>query len=398
MKRLVVALLILLTCITCGSGVNSSNAISRHVKKESLQKTVFVGADQLDLLLPKLKGKNIGLVVNQTSVVGKTHLADTLSNLGVGLTKILSPEHGFRGNADAGEHVTDGVDDRTGLPIVSLYGSNRKPTALQLIDVDILVFDIQDVGARFFTYISTLHYLMEACAENNKRIIILDRPNPNGYVDGPVRQPEFKTFLGMHPIPIAHGLTVGELAQMINGEGWLEGGKKCDLEVIKIKSWKHDDLYSIKIKPSPNMPNDHAIALYPSTCLLEQTSISVGRGTQNPFEVLGSPELKDMPYKFTPVSIDGMAKNPPYENQICFGLDLRNEPAPRKVTLKYLIDLYKICPDKEKFFGKYFNNISGNKELQEQIKKGMSEDEIRKTWKKDLDAYILMRKNYLLYP
>ncbi len=397
MKRFFLASLILLTCITCGSGVRSTNASSQKEKTSMQINPVVVGAEQLDVLLPKLKGKSIGLVVNQTSVVGKTHLADTLSSLGVGLTKIFSPEHGFRGNADAGEHVNDSVDERTGLPIVSLYGSNRKPSAMQLIDVDILVFDIQDVGARFFTYISTLHYLMQACAENNKKIIILDRPNPNGYVDGPVRQPEFKTFLGMHPIPIAHGLTIGELAQMINGESWLDGGKKCDIEIVTMKSWKHDDFYAIKIKPSPNMPNDHAIALYPSTCLLEQTSISVGRGTQNPFEVLGNPELKKMPYQFTPVSIDGMAKNPPYENQVCYGFDLRKEPAPKKVTLKYLIDLYKICPDKEKFFGKYFNNISGNKELQEQVKKGMTEEEIRKTWKKDLDAYKEMRKKYLLY-
>jgi len=357
------------------------------------------GIEQMDVYLPLLEKKRVALVVNQTSTWGGIHLVDLLKSVKVDIKKILAPEHGFRGTADAGEKVSDSVDPTTGIPVVSLYGSNRKPTPAQLADIDVVVFDIQDVGARFFTYISTMHLVMEACAENNKKLIILDRPNPNSYVDGPVKSPDLKkNFLAMHPIPITHGLTVGEYAQMINGEGWLEGKKKCELEIIKLKFWAHIDTYSIKIKPSPNLPNDHAIAMYPSTCLLEQTAVSVGRGTLTPFEVLGSPDLKNMPYEFTPADIKGMAVDPPYENQLCYGLDLRNEPAPRKVSLKYLIDMYKIYPDKEKFFGKNFDNIAGNSILKEQVKQGMTEEQIRETWQKDLNAYKEMRKKYMLYP
>lgn len=360
---------------------------------------VIIGIEQMDVYLPLLEKKRVALLVNQTSVIGYAHLLDILKSLNVDVKKVFAPEHGFRGTADAGEKVADGVDVKTGVPIVSLYGANRKPTPEQLTDVDVVIFDIQDVGARFFTYISTLHYLMEACAENNKKVIILDRPNPNAYVDGSVKQPDVKkNFLAMHPIPIAHGLTIGEYAQMINGEGWLEGKKKCDLEIVKLKFWTHADTYSIKIKPSPNLPNDHAIALYATTCLLEQTAISVGRGTQTPFEVLGSPELKGMPYSFTPEDIEGMSINPPYENQVCYGIDLRNEAAPRGVSLKYLIDMYKLYPAKDKFFGKYFDNIAGNTVLKEQIKQGMTEEQIRATWQKDLEAYKEIRKKYLLYP
>ncbi len=363
---------------------------------------IKLGIEQMDAYLPLLENKRVGLLVNQTSTWSGIHLVDLLQSLRdkkVNIKKILTPEHGFRGDADAGEKVGDSVDPKTGLPIVSLYGANRKPTPAQLADLDVIVFDIQDVGARFFTYISTMHLVMEACAENKKQLIILDRPNPNSYVDGPVKSPDLKkNFLAMHPVPITHGLTVGEYAQMINGEGWLEGGKKCDLKVIKLKGWTHIDPFSIKIKPSPNLPNDHAIAMYPSTCLLEQTAVSVGRGTQTPFEVLGSPDLKDQPYQFTPTDIKGMAVDPPYENQVCYGIDLRNEPAPRKVSLKYIIDMYTIYPDKEKFFGKNFDNIAGNSTLKEQIKQGMTEEQIRETWQKDLNAYKEMRKKYMLYP
>ncbi len=339
-------------------------------------------------------------MVNNTAVMGQTHLVDSLQRLKINIKKILAVEHGFRGKADAGETVNDAIDAATGLQVVSVYGSKekQKPTAAQLADVEIVIFDIQDVGVRFFTYLSSLHYLMEACAENGKKLIVLDRPNPNGsYVDGPILDPELKSFVGMHPIPIVHGVTVGEMAQMINGEGWLADGKKCDLQVIAMKNYDHKKKYSLLIKPSPNLPNDHAIALYPSTCLLEGTVISVGRGTKTPFEILGHPGLKNLPFRFKPESIEGMSKNPPYENKICYGLDLRNELVDG-LSLAYLIKMYREYPDKEKFFTSYFDKLAGNKILKEQIKKGMSEEDIKDTWKKELNHYKTIRKKYLLYP
>jgi len=283
--------------------------------------------------------------------------------------------------------------------VISLYGNNKKPTPEDLATVDVVIFDIQDVGVRFFTYISSLHYLMEACAEQNKKVIVLDRPNPNGsYIDGPVLQPQFKSFVGMHPIPIVHGLTVGELALMINEEGWLADKRKCDLKVISMKNYSHSMTYSLIIKPSPNLPNDHAIALYPTTCLFEGTVLSLGRGTQNPFEVIGHPDFKELPYQFTPISINGMAKKPPLENKICYGIDLRKVKVEKAITLKYLIDLYKKFPDKEKFFISYFDKLAGNAELKEQIKKGLTEKAIKATWKNELDMYKIKRQKYLLYP
>jgi uncharacterized protein YbbC (DUF1343 family) len=349
-------------------------------------------------LLPKLQDKRVAFLVNHTAVIGRTHLVDSLQKRGVDIKKILSPEHGFRGNADAGETITDGVDTKTGLPVISLYGSNNKPTAEQLSDFDIIIFDIQDVGVRFFTYISSLHYLMEACAEQNKKLIVLDRPNPNGsYVDGPVLDPALKSFVGMHPIPIVHGLTVGELAQMINGEGWLDGKRKCELEIIKLKNYTHQTPYTLPIKPSPNLPNQQSVLLYPSTCLFEGTVLSVGRGTQHPFEWIGHPDLKDQPFQFTPISIEGMAKKPPHENSVCFGVDLSKEKTGREISLKYFIQLYKRFPDKEKFFIPYFDKLAGTKLLKEQIKKGMTEKQIKATWKKDLDTYKTMRRKYLIY-
>ncbi|MCA6381099.1 MAG: DUF1343 domain-containing protein [Cytophagales bacterium] len=359
---------------------------------------IKTGAEQLDLLLPKLQDKRVAFLVNHTAVIGRTHLVDSLQKRGVDIKKILSPEHGFRGNADAGETITDGVDTKTGLPLISLYGSNKKPTAEQLSDVDIIIFDIQDVGVRFFTYISSLHYLMEACAEQNKKLIVLDRPNPNAsYVDGPVLDPALKSFVGMHPIPIVHGLTVGELAQMINGEGWLDGKRKCELEIIKLKNYTHQTSYTLPIKPSPNLPNQQSVLLYPSTCLFEGTVLSVGRGTQHPFEWIGHPDLKNQPFQFTPISIEGMAKKPPHENSVCFGVDLSKEKTGKKISLKYIMQLYQKFPDKEKFFIPFFDKLAGTKLLKEQIKKGMTEKQIKATWKKDLDMYKLMRKKYLIY-
>jgi uncharacterized protein YbbC (DUF1343 family) len=382
--------LFLVLCLTV-SWLSSAPQVNRAV----------TGAEQLDVYLPLLVNKRIALLVNQTATVKNTHLADTLKARGVDIVKIFSPEHGFRGTADAGEKVSDGIDARTGFPVVSLYGANlkdMKATPAEMQDVDIVVFDIQDVGARFFTYISTLHYMMEACAENNKKLIVFDRPNPNGgYVDGPILQKELKSFVGMHPVPITHGMTIGEYAQMINGEGWLEGGRKCTLEVVKLKNWKHADAYSLPIRPSPNLPNDHAIGLYPSTCLFEGTALSLGRGTQNPFEVAGHPDLKNQPFEFTPVSIEGMAKKPRLENKLCFGVDLRNAKVPKKIWLQPVIDMYNAFPDKEKFFIGYFDTLAGTKELKEQIREGMSEEQIRASWKPGLDRYGQIRKKYLLY-
>ncbi len=360
---------------------------------------VVVGAQQFNLLLPKLKSKKVGVVVNHTSLVGKTHLVDTLKTLGVNLKKIFAPEHGFRGTADAGEIINDSIDSRTGLPIFSLYGKSKKPTLEHLSGIDVVIFDIQDIGVRFFTYISTVLYMMEACAENNKTLIVLDRPNPNGgYVDGPVMQPEFRSFVGLIQIPIVYGMTTGELARLSNEEGWLANKQKCNLEVIPLKNWSHGDSYSLAIKPSPNLPNDHAIALYPSTCLFEGTILSIGRGTQNPFEFVGHPNLKSYAFNFTPISIVGMAKTPPLENRVCYGLDLRKVTVKKQIDLSYLIELYNAFPEKEKFFTTYFDKLAGNSILKEQIKKGMTEEQIRETWQKDLTSFKAIRKKYLLYP
>jgi len=365
---------------------------------EAQKPKVSVGAEQLNQLLPMLKGKRVGLVVNNTSLVGKTHLADTLFSRKVLIKRIFGPEHGFRGDAADGEHVNDETDTKTGAPVVSLYGKNFKATADQVKDLDVLIFDIQDVGTRFYTYISTMHYLMETCAENNKQLIILDRPNPNGsYVDGPIMQPELKSFVGMHPIPITHGMTIGEFAQMINGEGWLAEGKKCNLKVIKMKNWKHDDDYSLPVRPSPNLPNDQAVRLYPSLCLFEGTVISLGRGTPMPFQILGNPELKEMTFTFTPEPIKGVSIDPPLKGKLCYGMDLRSVTPPRKIDLQYLIFFYQKYPDKEKFFIPYFDKLAGTTQLKQQIKDGLTEEQIRASWKPGLDAFNIKRKKYLLY-
>ncbi|MCA4899991.1 MAG: exo-beta-N-acetylmuramidase NamZ domain-containing protein [Bacteroidota bacterium] len=359
---------------------------------------IITGAAQLDILLPKLKSQRVALLVNHTSKLGKTHLVDTLLKTGITIQKIFSPEHGFRGTADAGEQVKDGVDPSINLPVVSLYGNNKKPTAEQLADVDIVIFDLQDVGARFYTYIGSMHYLMEACAQQKKKLIILDRPNPNGsYVDGPLLDMSLKSFVGMHPVPIVHGMTVGEYAQMINGQGWLEGKVICDIDIIKMKNYTHATQYSLPVKPSPNIANDQTVALYPSTCLFEGTTLSVGRGTEHPFEWIGHPDLKNQPFQFTPMSIQGMAKNPPHENKVCYGINLEKEKLKKEVSLKHLINLYKQFPDKEKFFIPFFDKLVGNKMVREQIKQGMSEAQIKATWKKDLEQYKKMRAKYLLY-
>ena len=358
---------------------------------------LVIGAEQLPVMLPQLAGKRVGLVVNRTSFVGKTHLADSLKSLGINIVRIFGPEHGFRGNAADGEIVNDSLDVKTGIPIVSLYGKTKKPTAKQLSDIDVMVFDIQDVGARFYTYIGTMHYVMEACAENKKKLIILDRPNPNAFVDGPMNEKPLQSFVAMHAIPMTHGMTVGELARMINGEGWLAGKVQCEIEIIPLKNWKHDDAYALPIGPSPNLPNNQAIRLYPSICLFEGTVISLGRGTPFPFQALGSPELKTMSFQFTPVTIKGVAVNPPQENKLCYGIDLRNVPVERRIDLKYLLMIYNAYPDKEKFFIPYFDILAGTPTLKQQIKSGLTEEQIRASWKPELDAFKIKREKYLLY-
>ncbi len=358
-----------------------------------------VGANQMHIYIPKLKDKRVAVFANNTSVLGHVHLVDILVSTKVNVVKILSPEHGFRGDVPDGDDVGDSKDEKTGIPIISIYGDkNKKPTAAHLADVDVVIFDIQDVGTRFYTYISSLHYLMEACAENKKKLLVLDRPNPNGFVDGPILEAENKSFVGMHPIPIAHGLTIGEMAKMINGEGWLEGGIKCDLEVIAMSNYTHHDSISLAVKPSPNLPNDHSIAMYPSICLFEGTALSLGRGTQNPFEIIGHPSLKNQPFEFTPVSIPTMSAKPKLENQVCYGLDLRNAKPERRIVLKYLIDMYNQFPEKDKFFIPYIDKLSGTREFKEQIKNGMTEEQIRATWAPGLAKYKEMRKKYTMYP
>jgi len=360
-----------------------------------------MGADQAERYLPLLKGKRVGVVVNQTSLVGKAHLVDTLLAQGVQVKMIFAPEHGFRGEAADGATIKDARDTRSGLPVKSLYGATKKPTAEMLQDLDVLVFDIQDVGARFYTFISTMHYVMEAAAEQGKAVVVLDRPNPNGfYVDGPVREPAYKSFVGMDPLPIVHGLTVGELAQMINGEKWLAGGKQCQLTVVPVLGYTHATRYVLPVRPSPNLPNAHSVALYPTICLFEGTDVSVGRGTDSPFEVIGSPtQPNTRPYKFTPRPNPG-SPTPPQNGKLCYGLDLHqvNLDSPTGFTVRYLIDFYQQSTDKAHFFGKYFEELSGTASLRQQIIAGKSEVEIRKSWEPGLSQFKEMRKKYLLYP
>ncbi|WP_440240214.1 exo-beta-N-acetylmuramidase NamZ family protein [Cytophaga sp.] len=359
-----------------------------------------VGAERLDSYMALLKNKRVALVVNHTAMVAQTHLLDTLLSLGIQVQKILAPEHGFRGTADAGEHVDSYTDKKTGVPVVSLYGNNKKPSAEQLADIDIVVYDIQDVGVRFFTYISTLYLVMESCAENNKELLVLDRPNPNGdYVDGPVLDMKLKSFVGMLPLPTVHGLTVGELTRMIQGEKWLKDSLVCKYTVIPVENYTHKTEYILPIKPSPNMPNSQAIRLYPSLGVFEGTNVSVGRGTYFPFQVIGSPFTTDTSFSFTPVSIVGMSKDPMHMNKKCYGFDLRNITPAKKVDLSYVINMYALSSDKVGYFGKnnFFDKLAGTTQLKQQIIEKKSEDEIRKTWAAGLQVYKTMRKKYLLY-
>ncbi|MBX0289020.1 DUF1343 domain-containing protein [Hymenobacter sp. HSC-4F20] len=358
-----------------------------------------VGAEQFGRYLPLLQGKRVGVVVNQSAKVGRAFLVDTLLARGVNVQAIFGPEHGFRGEAADGATIKDGKDARSGLPALSLYGATKKPTPEMLRNVDVLVFDIQDVGTRFYTFISTMHYVMEAAAEQNKEVIILDRPNPNGwYVDGPVLEPQFKTFVGMHPIPIVHGLTVGELARMINGEQWLEGKRQCRLTVVPMQGYTHDTRYELPVRPSPNLPTPHSVALYPSLCLFEGTDVSVGRGTAMPFEVIGAPtQPNTRPFRFTPTPNPG-STSPPQNGKLCYGEDLRQTGNEVGFTLKYLLDFYRQSSDKATFFNKGFERLAGTAALRQQIVAGKTEQEIRQSWEPALGQYKALRKKYLLYP
>lgn len=363
------------------------------------QTQIVAGAAQWETYKEILGGENIGVVAHQASLVNsKTHLIDTLLSLRVNIKKVFAPEHGFRGDADAGEHVVDQKDPKTGLPILSLYGNNKKPSKESLEGISIMLFDLQDVGVRFYTYLSTLHYVMEACAENGIPLIILDRPNPNAhYTDGPILEEDCKSFVGLHPIPIVHGMTIGEYAKMINGEQWLNKGIQCDLTVIPLKNYTHQTNFEIPLRPSPNLPNAQSIALYPSLCLLEPTVISVGRGTEMQFQIYGHPQLPKTQFSFIPQPNYG-AKNPKLKGQLCHGVDLRNFERPKKIELQWLIQAYRNFPDKEHFFKKDFYRIAGNKKLQKQLAMGMNEQQIRKTWEKDLEKFKQIRKKYLIYP
>lgn len=362
------------------------------------------GADNYENYLPLLKDKKVGVVSNQTGILTNgTHLVDFLVAQKIQIEKIFAPEHGFRGTADAGELIVDGKDSKTGLPIISLYGANKKPKPEQLQDLDVLVFDIQDVGARFYTYISSLHYIMEACAENHLPLIILDRPNPNGFiVDGPVLEKEFSSFVGMHPIPVLHGMTIGEYAQMINGEQWLhpstDSGQvvACDLKVIPCLHYNRNATYHLLERPSPNIPNDQAVNLYASLCFFEGTNVSVGRGTDKQFQIYGSPFLPKTGFSFTPKPNLG-AKDPMHKDLICYGEDLSSAEAVNEIELKWLIKAYKNTEDKSKFFIPFFTKLAGTKKLQQQIEAGFSERKIKKSWKTDLDRFKEMRKKYLIY-
>ena len=362
------------------------------IANESLQ----VGADRTAIYFPLLKDKAIAVVGNQTSLISITHLVDSLLSANLQVVKVFSPEHGFRGTADAGAHIEDGIDDQTGLPIISLYGSNKKPSASQLNGIEILVFDIQDVGARFYTYISTLHYVMEAAAENNIPIIVLDRPNPNGhYVDGPILDTAYRSFVGMHPIPIVHGMTIGEYAKMINGEKWLKDSLECDLTIISMLGYNRQIIYNLPVSPSPNLPNTQAVNLYPSLCLFEGTNVSVGRGTDLPFQHFGAPYF-DSDYFFIPKSGEG-AKYPKHEGERCFGKNLSQNATLNQLDLSFLKYAYSECSDKENFFNKFFDKLAGGSTLRLSIIDGKSEEEIRQSWSEDLIEFEKMRNSYLIY-
>ncbi len=371
----------------------------KTVKQTTSIKKVLPGAYNLSAYLPLLIGKKVALVGNQTSEINGTHLVDTLLKRGIHLLKVFAPEHGFRGQASAGELVTNSRDLKTGLPIISLYGKHKKPTKADLENIDIIVFDIQDVGVRFYTYLSTLHYVMEAAAEQKIPVIVLDRPNPNAdYIDGPVMKPSFTSFIGMHPVPVVYGMTIGEYARMINGENWLKNGLKADLKVIPIQNYTHKTVYHLPVKPSPNLPNYQAVRLYPSLCFFEGTDISIGRGTDFPFQVYGSPFLPKSEFSFTPHPNAG-SKWPKHNGEKCYGKDLRRISPPLSLNLNWLIKAYHQYPKskKKQFFNNFFNKLAGNNRLKKAIIKGKSAKQIKIEWKNEIEKFKEIRQKYLLY-
>lgn len=387
--------IIVLTLITCvGCNIQLVKNEPQHI---------LTGAEQTDKYVPLLKEKNVAVVANHTTNINGSHLVDSMLSLGVKIKTIFSPEHGFRGTADAGEHVKNYIDKKTGLPVISLYGNSKKPNLNDLDHIDIVVFDLQDVGVRFYTYISTMHYMMEACAEKNVELLILDRPNPNGfYIDGPVLDTTFSSFVGMHPVPIVHGMTIGEYAQMINGEGWLKDSLQCKLSIIPCANYTHDSLYQLPVNPSPNLQNMLSVYLYPSLGFFEGTSLSVGRGTDFPFQVFGAPDLQNVEFTFTPRSIEGASKYPKHENETCYGVDLRGIDRKqlilnRRINLEWLLFGYQNVSNQENFFNSFFFNIAGNRTLKDQIIAGKTAEEIRESWQPDLNEFKSVRKKYLIY-
>ena len=404
-------LFVLITMSSCGNNPDAKVATATIENSSTDIETapIIVGADRTEAYLPLLKGKKVGIVGNQTSIIGydpeaatagePVHLVDSLVSLGVDVVKVFAPEHGFRGTADAGEAIKDGVDVQTGLPILSLYGNNKKPSAEQLEEIEVMIFDIQDVGTRFYTYISTLHYVMEACAENNIPLIVFDRPNPNGhYIDGPILEPEHQSFVGMHPIPVVHGLTIGEYARMVNGEKFLTDGIQTDLTVIEMENYNHELPYELPVKPSPNLPNATAINLYPSLCFFEGTNVNEGRGTSNQFQVFGSPYLDPAVYEYTyvPEANEG-AKFPKHLGETCYGMNLTDTPRIDSINLEWLVNAYAHTADKSEFFNAFFTKLAGTTELQKQIEDGMTAAEIKATWQEGLEEFAQVREKYLLY-
>jgi len=395
--------LLFFSFISCSQSKSNKSKHTNSVRiSNNPNLKITTGADQTNEYLHLLTKKNIAVVANQTSVIFKnnnlyTHLVDSLLSLDIKVSKVFSPEHGFRGNVDAGEKVEDGKDTKTGLPIISLYGKNKKPSSEQLKNIDVVIFDIQDVGVRFYTYISTLHYIMEACAENNIPLIVLDRPNPNGhYIDGPTLEIEHKSFVGMHPVPLVYGMTIGEYAQMINGEAWLKNKVSCDLTVIPLKNYSHKSEYSLPLRPSPNLPNDKSINLYPSLGFFEGTTINAGRGTENQFQQYGAPFFPKNEFSYSPKPNFG-SKYPKHQDSICYGVDLKNTPKLNAVNIEWLVDAYTKTPKNETFFGKTFTIHAGNTTLEEQLKAGLSAKKIHQSWQAKIDEFKFIRKKYLLY-
>ena len=376
-------------------------AASAHAQK--LPTPITVGAERMDLLLPTLQGKRVALMVNQSSLVGSTgtHLVDTLLSQGINIVRLFVPEHGLRGKVDAGKNVRSGVDEKTGLPVVSLYGQRKRPTPEMLADIDLLVFDLQDVGTRFYTYISSMHYLMEACAEEGKTFVVCDRPNPNDFIDGPILEPDCRSFIGVDPLPVAHGMTVGELALMIDGEHWLRGGNTCHVKVIPMAGWSHGDPYELPVRPSPNLPNSRSIELYPSLCFFEATIMSVGRGTSKPFQAIGYPDKRFGSIVYTPQIKLGEDSNPRHKGKLCYGTDYTSVSLPkRQITLSPLLDYYR----KADSLGlqlinqrQLFDLLAGTKKLRQQLSSGLREEEIRASWQAGLKDFQAKRARYLLY-